>query len=261
LRPGDVVIPGTVLARLENLDLELEIARLAGQAAEQRAELAALRQERFHNTQAALRIPELAKSLAALDELLAEKRGEFARLTLRSSRAGVVLPPFETPPARETALGDLPSWSGLPTDVENRGAALTEGTLVCQVGDPHCWQALVVVDQTDVNLLSVGQTVEIRFDEMPNVVVEAQVDEIARRELAESPRHLSNKVGGELATRTDDAGVERPLSAAYQVRVVLYDPRALLRIGLRGTARIHVPAEPLAARAARWMSRTFHFQL
>lgn len=261
VRPGDVVTAGTVLARLENLDLELEMARLAGRTAEQRAELAALRQERFHNTSAALRIPELAKSLDALEELLAERRSQFARLTLAAARSGVVLPPFETPPDRDAALGDLPGWSGLPTDVDNRGAALGEGTLVCQIGDPHCWQALVVVDQTDVNLLNVGQKVEIRFDEMPNVVVEASVDEISRRELAESPRHLSNKVGGELATRTDPAGVERPLSASYQVRVVLYDPRALLRIGLRGTARIHVPAEPLASRAARWVSRTFHFQL
>jgi hypothetical protein len=62
-----------------------------------------------------------------------------------------------------------------------------------------------------------------------------------------------------LATETDEAGVQRPASASYQVRVILYDPNELLRIGLRGTARIHVAPEPLGSRAAKWLARTFHF--
>lgn len=260
-RPGDRVAAGDVVCELQNVDLELEIAKLEGQAAGRRAELDSLRRQRYHGTQAALRIPEVEKALAAIEELLVEKRAEAARLVLRSSRGGIVFPSPETPAPRETALGELPTWSGLPTDPENRGAALGEGTLFCQVGDARHWQALVVIDQSDVNLLELGQTVEIRFDEMPNVVVAAQVDEISRHRVGESPRHLSNKVGGELATSTDAAGVERPVSATYQVRVSLYDPGALLRIGVRGTARIHVPAEPLGTRLARWVSRTFYFQL
>lgn len=260
-RPGDTVAAGDVVCELENLDLELEIAKLEGQAAGRRAELESLRRQRYSGKTAGLRIPEVEKALAAIEELLVEKRGEAERLVLRTSRDGVVFPPHESPAQRDTALGDLPTWSGLPSDAKNRGAALGEGTLFCQIGDPHRWQALVVIDQSDVNLLQLEQIVEIRFDEMPNVVVAAKVDEISQHRLSESPRHLSNKVGGELATETDGAGVERPVSATYQVRVSLYDPRALLRVGLRGTARIHVPAEPLGTRLARWVSRTFYFQL
>jgi putative peptide zinc metalloprotease protein len=178
---------------------------------------------------------------------------------LRAARSGVVLPPAETPKKHEEAAGELTTWWGLPTDLQNLGAALTAGTFYRQIGDPGEWQALVVVDQSDVALLSLGQTVEIRFDEMPNVVVPGRVDEISRRELSESPRHLSNRVGGELATETDAAGVHRPASATYQVRVILRHDNELLRIGLRGTARIHVASEPLAPRATRWLARTFHF--
>jgi putative peptide zinc metalloprotease protein len=260
-RPGRRVAAGQVLARLENIELELEIARLTGRANELGAELANLRRERFQGGSAGLRIPELEKSKAAVEELLAEKRAEQAKLMLVAPRDGVVLPPTETPVPHETALGELPTWSGLPSDRRNAGATLVEGTLLCHVGDPNAWQALVAVDQTDVELLAVGDTVDILLDELPEYPIRAVIDEISRRELSESPRRLSNKAGGELATVTDKAGVERPQSATYQVRVVLHDPEALLRIGLRGTAKIHVGPQPIAARVGRWMMRTFHFDL
>jgi putative peptide zinc metalloprotease protein len=260
IKPGAAIAAGGVVGRLENVDLELEVVELAGRAASQRAELAALRQERFSRPAAALQIPELAESLAALEELLSEKRGEHERLTLRVGRGGIVLPPNETPRARETTLGELSPWYGLPSDAENVGATLETGTFVCQIGDPTAWQALVVVDQTEIGPVAVGQAVEMRFDELPNVTIAGRVAEIARRELSESPRHLSNKRGGELSTKTDSAGVERPLTPTYQVRVVLNEPWTL-RSGLRGTARIHVQPEPLGPRFARWVCRTFHFDL
>ena len=261
LQPGAQVAAGRVLARLENVDLELEAAELAGRAAQYTAQLAALRQQRFHDNGAALRIPELEQSLAAVEELLSERRAELARLTLTAPRDGLVLPPPETPKSRETALGELPAWSGLPTDARNRGATLPEGTFFCQIGDRHEWQALLAIDQTDVTLLEVGQTVEIRFDEHADYTVEAHIAEISRRELTESSQRLSNKAGGELATETDATGVERPISPTYQARIVLFDPTGILRIGQRGTARVHVPSASLGSRTMRWLNRTFHFQL
>jgi len=261
LQPGTHVKAGAVLARLENTDLELEAAELAGRAAQYAAQLAALRRQRFHDQSAALRIPELEKSLAAVDELLRERRAELARLALTAPRDGLILPPPETPQARDTALGELPLWSGLPNDRKNRGATLSEGTLFCQIGDEHEWQALLAIDQTDVALLREGQVVEIRFDEHADYTVEARIAEISRRELSESSQRLSNKAGGELATETDSAGVERPISPTYQARIVLYDPHGLLRIGLRGTARVHVPPASVGSRTLRWLNRTFHFQL
>ena len=77
-----------------------------------------------------------------------------------------------------------------------------------------------------------------------------------------SPRHLSNKAGGELPTKTDKAGVERPITTSYQVLVFpLDDPDGLLKIGLRGRAKIHANWEPLGLGLWRWFSQTFHFRL
>ncbi|MCE9607590.1 MAG: HlyD family efflux transporter periplasmic adaptor subunit [Planctomycetia bacterium] len=260
-QPGERVAAGAVLATLENLDLELEIADLVGRAAELRAQLAARRIERYHSAAAGQQIPELLQSLAGVEESLAEKRKQHDRLTLVAGRAGTVFPPPENLAATKIPQGELPGWSGLPSDEKNLATTLEAGTLFFQIGDTERWEALVAVDQADVELVALGQAAEIKVDELPDITFRGQVEEIARRELVESPRGLSNKVGGDLATETDAAGIERPLSATYQVRVVLTDPDALLRIGLRGAAKIHVPPTPLLARVHRWLGRTFHFDL
>ena len=63
-----------------------------------------------------------------------------------------------------------------------------------------------------------------------------------------------------MATRTDESGQERLRSAAYQVRVLpLDDPDGLLRMALRGEAKIHVGSQTAAQKLARAFSRTFHF--
>jgi hypothetical protein len=77
-----------------------------------------------------------------------------------------------------------------------------------------------------------------------------------------SSRRLSNKGGGTLATKTDPSGAERPLSTSYQARVAIDDPNGLLRLGLRGQARIHSDAgQTLWQRAWRLITQAFSFKL
>ena len=261
VRPGDRVVSGTKLATLENLDLDLAVAKLVGRHAELEAQLKSLRLERFQDTAAAARIPEVLESLAANRKTLEEKQAERGRLTLVASTAGVVFPASETAPPKQQVPAELPTWSGRPSDGKNHGASLTEGTLFCRIASGDRWQGIVMVDQSDVELLEPLQSVEIRFDQLPDSTLVGRVDEISRAELTESSKRLSNKGGGELSTTTGEDGVERPVSATYQVRVVLDDPERLLRIGLRGTARIHVAPASIGSRVARWLQGTFHFDI
>jgi hypothetical protein len=93
------------------------------------------------------------------------------------------------------------------------------------------------------------------------------IKEISKADLRVSPRHLTNKSGGELATKTDESGVERPLSTSYQVLVYPLEmsegptPEGLFSVGLRGRAKIHADWEPAGTRLWRWFSQTFHFRL
>ncbi len=87
------------------------------------------------------------------------------------------------------------------------------------------------------------------------------IEEVSRSDLKISPAGLSAKAGGELPTRTDPTGRQRPLSTSYQARVALDAPPVQLLPGLRGQAKIQVGTRSLAARLSRWLASTFSFDL
>ena len=156
----------------------------------------------------------------------------------------------------------MPAWSGSPLEKENLGAFLQENVLFCQVGDPRKLEAVVVIDQADRNLVRADQRVDIKINELPHDTFTSKVAEIAEEEMKNSPQRLSNKAGGELATKTDPHnGVERPVSTSYHARVPLDDDTGLVCLGLRGTARIQTDWIPLGTRFWRFLSHTFNFKL
>jgi putative peptide zinc metalloprotease protein len=256
-QPGDVVSPGDVLARLTNEDLEMQVDELQARLEQYRVRNESLERERFADPTAALRIPEVRKAFDATKKQLEEKQDEHRRLTLKADRSGTVL---SAPiiPDREPPAGNLRTLSGRPHDRENLGCLLPSGSLYCEIGNPLHWNALVIVEQTDLPFVKLDSRVELKIDELPDVVFHGQVDEISQHQLEQAPKHLSNKSGGEIATETDALGGEVPLEKAYQVRVAFDDPEGLLRFGLRGTAKIRVERESLGSRLARWCAQTFY---
>lgn len=146
-------------------------------------------------------------------------------------------------------------------DPKNLGCYLEESVLFCQVGDLEKMEAMLVIDQADIDFVREGQEVEIKLDELPHDVLHGRIAEIAPDALKISPRRLSTKAGGELATKTDPAGVERPMSTSYQARVYLDDPEGLLGLGLRGRAKIHADWQTVGRRLWRLATRTFNFKL
>lgn len=260
VRPGDRVKARTQLARLSNLDLALQIAELEGQRDEYRKRLASLEHQRFRNPDAGHQLGAVREALDAVQEQLQEKQLDQRRLTVVSPVAGTVLPPPHTP-LRPSPDGELPTWSGTPLEERNLGSYLDENVLLCKVGNPREMEALLVIDQADVEFLKLGQKVDVKLDELDGQILAGTITEIASESLKVAPKQLSNKGGGDLATKTDEAGVQRPLSTSYQARVPLDDPRGLLRAGLRGRGRIHAPAQSLGQRIWRYVSRTFNFRL
>lgn len=260
VKPGQQVKKGDKLVRLANLDLTLSIVELEGQFNQYKTQLAGLSRQSFRDSRASLRTPQVQESLDAVTRQLEEKRDQAGRLTLLSPADGTVLPPPENP-TRPNPDGELPEWSGTPLEPRNVGAFLTESGLFCQVGDPHRMEALLVVDQADIEYLDLGQEVDIKLDELPGDTLTGNISDIAAEALKVSPRSLSNKAGGELPTKTDESGVERPLSTSYQVRVPLDDSEGVLRLGLRGRARVHAIPLTLGDRIWRYVTQTFNFRL
>jgi putative peptide zinc metalloprotease protein len=259
VKPGDQVIKGQKLARLTNIDVRLEIDRLIARRDETKVMLDSLGKERFTDDTAAARIAVADQSLKALEGLIQKRTDDAARLELLAPEDGTVLPPTPVPPTPRDD-GRLPAWSGTPLEQRNLGCTLDAGTLFCRIGDPKRMEAVLLVDQADVTLVAVEQPADVRLEELPGRVFQGGVREIAKTDAKIAPRSLSNKAGGDVVTETDEAGQERPRSASYQVRVSpLDDPDGLLRIGLRGEAKIYVGSQTAAGQLSRAFRQTFHF--
>lgn len=267
VEPGDQVTQGQLLARLVNRDIDLEIEQLKGRQAEYQVRLEGLRRLRITDRQASAEIPALEESLKTIDEELEEKKVDRQRLNLTAPRAGTVLPPTLIPDV-DTEDERLASWSGTPLDPENLGAHLEQRTFFCQIGNPRELEAILVIDQTDKpfveKMTRAGERpkVEIKLDELPHNTFTSYVSEIAIQPMTVAPKKLSTKSGGDMATISDpESGIERPQSVSFQARAPLDDPDNLLKIGLRGRAKIHTEWIPIGTRIWRFITHTFNFRL
>ncbi|NUQ60839.1 MAG: hemolysin D [Pirellulales bacterium] len=263
VQPGEAVRAKKPLARLSNVDVELKIAELASSVDEYKARLATLEGIRYEDRTAFNEIRQVEEALANVEKQLKEQQEDQQRMTLVAPIAGNVLPP-PWKPNQKDAGGQLGAWTGTPLEAQNLGCFLEEGSLFCQVGDPEQMEAILVVDQSDIDFVRKGQDVDIKLDELPHDLFLGSVAEIAKIDLEVASRRMTTKAGGELATRTDESGVERPMSTSYQVRVPLNDPDHLLRLGLRGRAKIHMGRgdwQTLGQRFWRFLSQTFNFRL
>lgn len=257
--PGQKVETNEQLAMLSSIDVELEIAELLKQQANYESQLETLKHSRFQERELGFQIPQVEESLTAIQRQLEKKRADKQNLTLVAPHAGTVMPPTDVP--EQETNGQLRSWAGSPLDKKNLGCFLEQSSLFCMVGNPTAMQAVLVIDQSEVEFVRPGQEVDLKLDELPLETFQGTIEEVASLDLAISPRSLSNKSGGELATETDASGVERPQSTSYQARVPLDDTDHIFRIGLKGRAKIHVGSLTLGQRLVRWAKQTFHFRL
>ena len=257
---GQRVAEGDELARLSSIDLDLAIADLEGRASQARARLASLERERFTDPAAGSEIGTVVESLKSLDEQLSRRRKDREDLVLRAPREGVVLPALavKTPPE---GSGKLPGWSGHVLDEQNLGASLAEGTIFCHVGEPNAYDVVMVVDQSEKEFVVAGQPVDLKLDAMSWETFRGRVDEIAETSLDTGAERLSVKAGGQVPTRTDEAGRETPISTSYEVSMALDDAEGLLTPGMRGTARIRVGQRTVGQWLARLLWQTFNFRM
>lgn len=253
-RIGQKVEQGQTLARLDNPSVRKEVARLTSDRDRQRVFLANLEARRLQGVVDGSQVPAAEASLADANARLAQFERDAASLTIVAPVAGVVLPPPGL--ARTSRVTDkLDRWSGTPLDTRNLGSYLEAGTLVCTIGDPKQFEAVLHVAQSEIELVALGQRVRVQLDHRPGEVFWGTVSEVAKRDLNDMPRQLA--AAGDVPTRTDAQGVSRPLDTWYQVRVRFdHDPPHLVS-GVHGGARISVAPSPLLAQLARWIRQTF----
>jgi len=264
VQAGDQVEPGDLLVRLSNIDLDLAIAQLQGQHAILQAQQKNLKQMRFRDEGASLRLSVVQEQIDAVKEQLAQQQKDAKRLEIVSPVAGTIIPPARMPERENDDRRQLPSWSGTVIDQKNLGATLLPSganNLVCQIGDPNQWDAVLVINQRDLDLVSEQQEVRLMFDQSTSQVFVSTIQYRATSEMESAPNRLASTSGGPLPAQVGQDGVSRPLATSYQAVVRLDNPHKLFRNGLTGQARIKTKPRTLAARFYRYLSQTFNFDL
>jgi putative peptide zinc metalloprotease protein len=264
VRPGQTVRLGDPIARLSDHDLEIEMGRLETLKRQYETRLAVLERRRAEDEAAANELPALREALQTVVQQLAEKQRDRSHLLLVAPCDGVVFPP-PWKAFQEDRNGPLPEWSGTPFEPRNIGAFLREGELFCLIGQPQNMEAILVVDQADIEFVQPGQFVRLKLDELHWRTLTGVIEDVAKREVEAASPRLAGKAGGELATKTDPrTGIEKPISTVYQARVPLTNEDGLLIPGLRGRAKIHVDRHhwlTIGQRLWRFVTRTFNFRI
>jgi len=258
---GQPVKQGTTLVKLSNSDLQRELEELQGQLVEAELEFENLRELRRVDPAVGVQIRPQGEAVQTLREMLRERKERVARLESVAPIDGIVLPP-NSKSDRKGPDGRLPSWTGSPFDSKNLGVHFSPGELLCLIGDPNKLEGVLIVDQADVELIRKDDFVEIKLDAYPSRVFTTRVKQIANDELAVSPPSLSIQHGGDLDTRTDESGVQRPLHTSFQARTEPLDvDGADLQLGMRGRAKISARWQTIGWRVYRFAVKTFHFDL
>lgn len=254
------VAAGQTIAELGDADALLAAQRLAAQRADLLARIESIRQRAHTDDSALLELAQTEEALTSLDKQLARLKEDVAKLTIRAPEAGVIVPPPSRSREERTRLR-LANWSGRPLAAHNIGAYLEASTLVCRIAQPGKLEAIVAIDQEELDFVRPGQQVDLLLTSLPGERRAGHIDHLAEQNMEAASTRLSARGGGQLATRTDAAGVERPLSVIYQANVPLDDPSGQIIVGATGTARIHAGSQPLGQRLWRAACRTFRFQM
>ena len=147
---GQRVTAGQKLAKLVNYDLDVKIEELRGEQARYEEKLANLERQ----SGATLRedIERAAQGAGRRDRAVAaeDRRPQppaAGRAHVRHDHAAA------RNARRDDPEGQLPSWSGTPLDEDLDRPYLEDGVLFCQIGDPQQYEAILVIDQTDLEFV------------------------------------------------------------------------------------------------------------
>lgn len=254
---GDVVRQGDRLALLENSDVQSEFESVQGQFLVQQLRVDSLESLRGRNADFAAQLPAAKEMLADLEKRLIQLRSDLGTLSLTAPVSGTVLPPpsVATDQASKTHLR---SWVGTPLDPENLGCFLERRTLVCLVGQPGRFEAILSVDQSSVQAVRKGQRVRILLDIAPGKILWGTISDLSRNNVQSGPA-----ASWELADRPDAMktpsrdSVQATNEATYRAHVVIDDNDVPLTIGASGWAKVLVEPQPLSERIYRILAKTF----
>ena len=243
VKEGDRVKRGQVLARIEaeryeagnrqaeagvqaaraELDralADVEQARLAFDRTERMHKDKLVSDQQFDQAQADFRMRQAAveaqrRRIAQLQAQLDSTRDDLLKTTVISPMDGVVT--------------SLPKEEGEVVI----GAQSFSPTVIMTVADLSVMECEIMVDETDIRHLALGQPAEVRVDALEDVKIKGEVTEIGSSAIVRG----SSATTANQPTATGNTANQ---AKDFKVKITLADPPASLRPGLNATADIEV---------------------
>ncbi len=237
VKEGDVVRKGQLLAQIDSTRFEAENRQSEAALASSRADL----DRALADLEATKLAHERTKRMYA-DELVADQAMEQADAELKVKQALVesqrkrinqleavlestrdTLEKATVPAPMDGVITSLPKEEGEVVI----GAQSFQPTIIMTVADLSVMEVEILVDETDIRNVTMGQEAEVRVDALEGVKITGEVTEIGSSAI---PR-------GALGTTTTSSNTGNQ-AKDFKVTVTLADPPANLRPGLNATADI-----------------------
>lgn len=265
VKPGEQVLQGQLLARLENLDLDLEIQQVVSdrdQAAKQREIMQRASADISDNFEYIQQLAVLTSELLKHEEVLENLKLRQAELELRAPIAGTVIAaPFaeNVPGELDTPLVDRqPILLG-----QQQGTTLVRGQRLCEVVDQSQWQAVLLLSESQIEWLQMDAATRVMLHAHPGQVWESKITTVGvsdrllnRQTRMEGPDVMQSRVRvpdllTELVAKSDQEAIQYFAQAPVTISGI--QPR----IGEDGQGRIFTGNRSLASRIWRWFNETF----
>jgi HlyD family secretion protein len=201
-------------ADLKRMEADLEASRLAFERSQRMRDQQLVSEQAFEQAQAELKMKQAAvesqrRRIAQSAAMLESDRDDLAKTVVTSPMDGVVT-------SLQKEQGEVVI-----------GAQSFQPTVIMTVADLSAMEVEVLVDETDIRNLSVGQEAEVRVDALEGLKIKGQVTEIGSSAIARG-------TGTATITSTTTANQAKD----FKVVVRLSEPPANLRPGLNATAEI-----------------------
>ena len=252
------------ILQLASNELELQIVKLEGKISERKSEFDTLQRasQSIHTDEdlsSQVVVAHAALESARAD--LAQRKKDVQFLQVKATTSGFLVPP-DFSEKTESENGELSGWNGYPSESRNLGCYLQPSTIVGKiVPDQSELEAVLVVDQSDIEFIETGQAVELFIDSMPWSTILAQIGNVSTTKMKSVPKSLASRFGGDLTTSQNRDGVDVPQSATFQVSVPFEDADELVLIGCTGHAKIRSGTRTIGNRFWRLFQHTFRFDL
>jgi HlyD family secretion protein len=263
VKEGDMVKKGQVLARIESTRFEAETRQSEAAVLSARADLdraladVDVAQLAFDRTKKMF-VDKLVSD-QVMDQALADLKMKAANaesLKRRIAQLQAQLDSIRDDLDKTTVICPM---DGMVTSLPKEegevviGAQSFSPTVIMTVADLSVMESEIMVDETDIRNVKLGQSAEVRVDALEGIKIKGEVTEIGASAI---PR------GSTTATSQGAAGVSTGNQAKdFKVTITLRDPPASLRPGLNATADIttakkeHVLAVPIQSVVVRELNK------